>query len=380
MSEKRITANHRNCKKSTGPVTPEGKAVSSMNAVKHGLRSNRAVFPGESSDLYDVFRKSIFALLEPDDLIHADFAGQIASALWRLRRASLIEDQLFTYSGNQVLSLPDSDPDTVLAQAWVEYDIHFSRLRRYQTSIERSVMAMLLKFQGLHGKKISPRSTYPGQRSKRLLECVRLLQKAGSGRSPADTSKIFGEQVSHIDDPYVYDAPESSSDGSESDDSERADTRTDKPSCKPEPESTLDSLCAAIHAKNVAEKAARKTASLRVAQPQGGEPSRQGGEPSRQGGEPSRPSAVSSEKSVPPPSTIPAPAMPSADSAKTIPAPTPEKPADSAPISAPVPAQTVSCNSLSQEELAAKKEAEYLDWLRLANARRERQEMEKGRF
>jgi hypothetical protein len=35
---------------------------------------------------------------------------------------------------------------------------------------------------------------------------------------------------------------------------------------------------------------------------------------------------------------------------------------------------------LSPEELAAKKEAEYLDWLRLAAARRERQEMEKGRF
>ncbi len=38
-SENQIAANRRNAQKSTGPRTPDGKAIVSQNALKHGLRS-----------------------------------------------------------------------------------------------------------------------------------------------------------------------------------------------------------------------------------------------------------------------------------------------------------------------------------------------------
>ena len=45
-SVKQIAANRRNAQKSTGPRTPEGRAVSKMNALKHGIFSKEVLVSG----------------------------------------------------------------------------------------------------------------------------------------------------------------------------------------------------------------------------------------------------------------------------------------------------------------------------------------------
>ena len=49
-STKQIEANRRNSLKSTGPRTPEGKAVASLNNLRHGLRARTVVLPGEKPE------------------------------------------------------------------------------------------------------------------------------------------------------------------------------------------------------------------------------------------------------------------------------------------------------------------------------------------
>src|SRR5437588_10317166 len=44
---KRAVANRNNSSKSTGPKTPEGKAASRRNALKHGLRAEVLALPCE---------------------------------------------------------------------------------------------------------------------------------------------------------------------------------------------------------------------------------------------------------------------------------------------------------------------------------------------
>ena len=46
-------ANRRNAQLSSGPKTPEGKAASSRNALKHGLLANEAVLPQENLAEFD---------------------------------------------------------------------------------------------------------------------------------------------------------------------------------------------------------------------------------------------------------------------------------------------------------------------------------------
>jgi len=367
MSNRRLKANHRNSKKSTGPRTDRGKSRSSTNALKHGLRSKRALFPGESSEIFDVFRKSIFDLLEPEDLIQADMTQEVVSGLWRLRRASLIEDQLFAYSADQVLSSRDGRPDSVMGQAWVEYDMHFCRLRRYQVSIERSVTAIFSKLRSFRGKSESSRGYYHAQQAEHLLESMRLLQTATSGHSPVDIPRAFQERLSHVDDEYIWPP--------------KRLRNQPKPVSPPAPKPTRNPACKSHGRSTALDESPGCEVSVAPDESPGCEASvahvlRHVGERSEQEAAPQTPSL--SDK---PPSPTVAEVVSSVSApAPSTPAETPQKPADSAPISTPAQPQPESPKPLSPQELAAKKEAEYLQWLRLANARREREEMEKGRF
>jgi hypothetical protein len=144
-TEKQIAANRQNAQRSTGPVTPEGKRRSSMNALRHGLCSHRPVLPGESPGDFNRFAKRIVRSLKPIDDLHKAIANQIASALWRLRRAAFIEDALLS-SASQNVSSSAADPDAHWAAVWTGNDAAFSRFRRYQTSLERSCIALLREF------------------------------------------------------------------------------------------------------------------------------------------------------------------------------------------------------------------------------------------
>ncbi len=44
---RQIAANCRNAQKSTGPKTPNGKAITKMNALRHGLTAQEILIPGE---------------------------------------------------------------------------------------------------------------------------------------------------------------------------------------------------------------------------------------------------------------------------------------------------------------------------------------------
>ena len=53
-TEAQTIANRRNSQKSTGPRTPQGKAVVSKNAVKHGLFASENVIKGENQEDFDI--------------------------------------------------------------------------------------------------------------------------------------------------------------------------------------------------------------------------------------------------------------------------------------------------------------------------------------
>jgi len=173
-TEARILANRLNAQKSTGPQTPQGKAVVSQNALKHGLSARHDVITSESQADFDLHRDALLAELDPIGPMESILADRIVSLSWRLKRADLIQNQtidaldeknrsdplanLTKSFGLKGLGFPqdetsDSRPDLTLGRIALKDFSNarvLDRLLMYERRIEHSLYKTILELQRLH--------------------------------------------------------------------------------------------------------------------------------------------------------------------------------------------------------------------------------------
>lgn len=94
LTEKQLAARRANAQKSTGPRTPEGKARSSRNAVKHGFFAQTALLYYESPEDFVALRDSYIAEYAPQGPTEMHFVMEMANAQYRLRRVRGMEADL----------------------------------------------------------------------------------------------------------------------------------------------------------------------------------------------------------------------------------------------------------------------------------------------
>ena len=96
LSNARAEASRRNGAKSRGPQTPEGKARSAQNALKHGFRAQRyVVLPDEDAAAFASLEAALMEELAPDGALQTLLARRVVAATWRLERAERLEAELF---------------------------------------------------------------------------------------------------------------------------------------------------------------------------------------------------------------------------------------------------------------------------------------------
>jgi hypothetical protein len=100
VSNARAEASRKNGAKSRGPNTPEGKARSAQNALKHGLRAEKhIVLPDEDAAEFAGLEAALVGELAPVGALQTVLARRVAIAAWRLARADHIEAELFKERG-----------------------------------------------------------------------------------------------------------------------------------------------------------------------------------------------------------------------------------------------------------------------------------------
>jgi hypothetical protein len=108
-TEKQILANQQNANHSTGPRTEAGKRRSRRNAIRHGLTAETVIDTLEDSADYRAFERAIRSDYSPQTAIEGQLVSRLASLLWRLRRAVIIESGLLNMQA-ETIQRPSSRP------------------------------------------------------------------------------------------------------------------------------------------------------------------------------------------------------------------------------------------------------------------------------
>ena len=94
-SFRQIEANRGNALRSTGPKTEAGKRRSRRNAVRHGLTAETVVVALEDIEDYQALEAAIIADYDARAAVERELVLRLASLLWRMRRATAVETDLF---------------------------------------------------------------------------------------------------------------------------------------------------------------------------------------------------------------------------------------------------------------------------------------------
>jgi hypothetical protein len=135
-SPTQIIANQKNASLSTGPRTPDGKAVSARNATKHGLSSAFTVLAHEDQSEFDRVLQELRSYYRPQNIVQAMLVDQMAQAQWFVARARRLQ----TVAYNLLAGVEDgADPDTRIVTAMQASNADLiGRLERYAAAAERS--------------------------------------------------------------------------------------------------------------------------------------------------------------------------------------------------------------------------------------------------
>jgi hypothetical protein len=151
-------ANRLNAEKSHGPSTPQGRARSKMNALRHGLTARVVVLPSEDMDAYNAFSKEIVDSLDPQTPVERQFAQTVADNQWRINRIRSIEDGMlgmghFEAAGDFDCPSAEIHSAMTAARAFRDDSKSFVNLSIYEQRLHRSMKESLRQLRELQTER-----------------------------------------------------------------------------------------------------------------------------------------------------------------------------------------------------------------------------------
>jgi hypothetical protein len=142
LSLARLAANRANAQLSTGPVSPEGKANSSQNALKTALTGRTVLLPADDAERYERHLIAYGKAYGPIGERECEIVQSLADATWRIDRIPGIEEALYVKGCNQFAAeVTDLDPRARLTMlrmhTYLAYERQFRNLQIQEMRLHR---------------------------------------------------------------------------------------------------------------------------------------------------------------------------------------------------------------------------------------------------
>jgi len=147
-TQRQIEANRQNALKSTGPRTPEGKAASSMNALKSGLDAKSQHVPGESREEFAQLQQDYFERYAPTAPEQRFLLDTIIRNEWLLRRLHRVEGELWAFHARQAEKAYGME----LGESFSRAGADFTRLERRIRAAEKACKEALATLRRLQAE------------------------------------------------------------------------------------------------------------------------------------------------------------------------------------------------------------------------------------
>jgi hypothetical protein len=172
-----------------GPKTPEGKRRSSLNAIKTLITSKVHLCSPEEQPAYDAHMAAYKEALAPVEILETELAAEIAKMKWRQKRASSVEDSIFSqghldHAGN--MNTGDVAVDSCLAEGlvWKEQAKNLLLISLYETRMRRALEKDMAALEAMQTKR---KEAYTQAQN----EAIRLAQLAASEGEEYDPGDDF---------------------------------------------------------------------------------------------------------------------------------------------------------------------------------------------
>jgi hypothetical protein len=172
-----------------GPKTVEGRRRSSLNAIKTLITSKVHLCSPEEQPAYDAHMAAYKEALAPVGILETELVAEISKLRWRLKRASSVEDSLFSMGHLEHanhMNTGDNAVDSCLAEGmvWKEQAHNLLLISLYETRMRRAVEKDMAALEAMQNKR---KEAYAQAQN----EAIRLAQLAASEGEEYDPGEDF---------------------------------------------------------------------------------------------------------------------------------------------------------------------------------------------
>jgi hypothetical protein len=125
ISDARLAANQKNAQLSTGPTSPEGKAASSLNALKTALTGRTVLLPTDDAEAYEQHLANYDKDFKPMTPRECELVQSLADTAWRMQRIPALEMAIYA-QGRIEFAEKFNDREPALRPSLIELETHLA--------------------------------------------------------------------------------------------------------------------------------------------------------------------------------------------------------------------------------------------------------------